>query len=874
MFAQYEPEPPGACCILDGEAHLLESGKPREIVELADGKATLPGRLYDGAVVAYWEGNDRYYPTGVLVSVEQGSVLYPITANKDSGYYAIIDGDGGKTSSGGEYNAARCYITSFGELNMYYLDEIEPFSKEGHAAVGYRGDKTGTEYPLTAAARETMAAEADENNIARFTAQYVPVDGGYIQYIGNGAQTKDGIAYVIQDGLNFDGSDAAQYIENPFVAPSGKYFLGWWEKELIYDWYAQGKWHDPGEPIQLTGNALLYAQWGRNRVVYHYTGRWGDPAVENSINEDLIRSVSSYSEDSAVFEGWCTKADGTGEWYYPRDTVSDKIPDGTVLHLYERWLDLTQEGYYYILSGPKMRTQIIPMSSEKEQIILPETEYCGWIKDGTKYEIRFVGFLDQEPGIYPPGSVMTVTSGDHITVLDPATVVEFNENHPDYQEQRVCYEIMNPYYTSSADLRLYSADEVFSKLPQDADFTGWNTKPDGTGQNYRAGSLLWSGFYKLYAMWKDFTSGGDVPSGGHSSGSSSDDRITTTVTTNPDGSRTTTQTDKATGTVTQTTRYPDGSTVTTETKKDGTATKTAKTADGVTGTTAADSRGRITGMTVSVPASFTGGTVTAPIEAPAAKDSSNAPEIAVKVGSGDTARMDIPVSEFGPGTVAVVVNPDGSEEIVRDCVIGENGVVLNVEDGMALKIVDNSKTFADVQGVHWAEDAVTFAAARELFSGTGANQFSPDINMSRGMFAEVLYHLAYEPEAGGADFIDVSPGAYYADAVAWAEGAGMISGYGNNTFGPNDGVTREQMVTILYHYAQRRGLVPSEITGSLDSFTDAGDISGYAVEAMRWAVNAGLISGVDGERLAPKAGATRAQVATVLMLFCEKVIQG
>ena len=231
------------------------------------------------------------------------------------------------------------------------------------------------------------------------------------------------------------------------------------------------------------------------------------------------------------------------------------------------------------------------------------------------------------------------------------------------------------------------------------------------------------------------------------------------------------------------------------------------------------------------------------------------------------------MTKFGPGTVAVVVHPDGTEEVVRDCVIGENGVVLNVEGNVTLKIVDNTQTFEDVEPVdHWATDAVEFVAARELFNGTGNHQFTPNGDMTRGMLVTVLYRLAYEPDAPVDEFTDVSPNAYYADAIAWADQAGVVNGYGNNAFGPNDNVTREQLVTILYRYAAKNGYLTGS-TGSLSGYADVGSVSSYAAEAMGWAVEIGLVKGVDDTHIAPLNNATRAQVATILMRFCEGVVK-
>ncbi len=361
------------------------------------------------------------------------------------------------------------------------------------------------------------------------------------------------------------------------------------------------------------------------------------------------------------------------------------------------------------------------------------------------------------------------------------------------------------------------------------------------------------------------------------------DGSTTTTTTKPDGSTTETTemvdgtvTEKNTdadGVVTETTTKPDNTVTEKVTQTDGSATERTTTPDGVTGQVNTDAEGEVTSAEVVIPKEAEKqDVVTAPVEVPASKTTEDAPEISVRSESAESRKVEIPVTEFGPGTVAVVVNPDGTEEIVRDCVIGENGVVLNVEGDVTLKIVDNTETFEDVEPVdHWASDAVEFVAARELFKGTGANKFTPNGAMTRGMMVTVLYRLAYEPETVAEQFADVPSGQYYTDAVAWAQNAGVVTGYTDSEFGPNDNVKREQLVTILYRYAKKMGYATTA-SGTLAGYADASSVSGWAKDAMSWAVELGLVNGVDKTHLAPANNATRAEVATILMRFCEKVV--
>ena len=155
-------------------------------------------------------------------------------------------------------------------------------------------------------------------------------------------------------------------------------------------------------------------------------------------------------------------------------------------------------------------------------------------------------------------------------------------------------------------------------------------------------------------------------------------------------------------------------------------------------------------------------------------------------------------------------------------------------------------------------------------SGIGNGLFDPDTTLTRGQLCQILYSLENAPAGGSNVFDDVADGAWYADAVNWAASQGIVYGYGDGSFGPEDNINREQMVAILYHYAQLKGLDISigEDTNIL-SYTDALDMSGYAIPAMKWACGAGIISGVSSSSIAPQGSATRAQAAIMLMRFCE-----
>lgn len=294
----------------------------------------------------------------------------------------------------------------------------------------------------------------------------------------------------------------------------------------------------------------------------------------------------------------------------------------------------------------------------------------------------------------------------------------------------------------------------------------------------------------------------------------------TETVTNADGSTTKTET-KPDGTTVETTTKPDGSTTVAETKPDGSVSTVEKRADGTEIKTAQPVSGEIT-ASVSVPKS---------------------------VGS---TRVDIPVSKPSGSMVAVIVHPDGTEEIVRGSVVTETGIALRAEGNVRLKVIDNAKSFNDMAN-HWAKDAVEFASSRELFNGVGNDAFGPNRSMTRGMVSTVLARLAGADTAGGET--------WYAKGTAWAVENGISDGTN-----PEQPVTREQLAAMLYCYAGSPA-----VSGEL-SFDDTTVISIWAYDAVRWCVDNGILNGVGGNRMAPQDLARRGQVAAMLMRFLQATV--
>lgn len=179
--------------------------------------------------------------------------------------------------------------------------------------------------------------------------------------------------------------------------------------------------------------------------------------------------------------------------------------------------------------------------------------------------------------------------------------------------------------------------------------------------------------------------------------------------------------------------------------------------------------------------------------------------------------------------------------------------------------------FQDVRPGDWCYDAVRWAFEAGLMNGTSATAFTPNTPTTRGQIVAILYRLEGSPAMGANRFSDVAPGAYYAAAVSWASANGIVNGYSDGTFRPNNLITREQLAAFLYRYASQKGRDVSD-RAELGVFTDAGQIASYAVEPLRWAVAAGMVNGVAADALSPGGNASRAQVAVILSRFAQNTL--
>lgn len=245
-------------------------------------------------------------------------------------------------------------------------------------------------------------------------------------------------------------------------------------------------------------------------------------------------------------------------------------------------------------------------------------------------------------------------------------------------------------------------------------------------------------------------------------------------------------------------------------------------------------------------------------------------------------------------TGAVVDVTDGTEvasgaALVQNhrYIVGENtDAAVTVRSGEAALGVQGSYTltpgkekhtpFYDVRQGDWYYEPVAYVYERGLFSGMSAHQFSPGLTMNRAMLMSVLHRLAGAPEVtGGPSFTDVPDDRWYAKAVRWGAAQGITSGAGAGTFNPGGNITREQAVVMMYNYAAKYMGTQLGAGADLSRFPDRDKVSEWARTAMSWAVENGIINGVrngDALTLEPRRSATRAEMATMLRSFCEKIL--
>ncbi|MDO5800994.1 MAG: S-layer homology domain-containing protein [Coriobacteriia bacterium] len=306
----------------------------------------------------------------------------------------------------------------------------------------------------------------------------------------------------------------------------------------------------------------------------------------------------------------------------------------------------------------------------------------------------------------------------------------------------------------------------------------------------------------------------------------------TTTTTNPDGTTTTTVTDKKTGESTSTTEGANGTTVVEKTDASGNTT---------------------TKVTVPEGAATNAG---APVEIPAAVEVTKGKEVSISAPAGTI--VAIPAAADA-GNVAVIVHADGTETVIPMSLVEGGKAIVKLDGDETIKIVDNAKDFSDVPAEHWAADDIDFASSHEIFKGIGnGDTYEPETALTRNMMMTVL------ARTDGADTSDSDP--WYAKGQQWA----VDNGVSNGLWG-EDSITREQLVTMLFNYANKSGMDTSA-RADVSGMENADAVSDWALEAVQWAVAEGILKGVDNTDLAPQGLATRAQAAAFMQRYVKTAL--
>ena len=255
---------------------------------------------------------------------------------------------------------------------------------------------------------------------------------------------------------------------------------------------------------------------------------------------------------------------------------------------------------------------------------------------------------------------------------------------------------------------------------------------------------------------------------------------------------------------------------------------------------------------------FNGGSATVKIPY-TLKDGQTARGLVVWYVATDGTRSQVPASYDGKNVVFTV--PHFSNYVIAYDT--EKAAACPKDDTCPISAFDDADPTARYH------DGVHYVLENGMMNGVGDRKFDPDGAATRAMIVTILYRLEGEPVIrSGIPFSDVTESDWYAKAVSWAESKGIVNGYGDGTFRPNDPVTREQLAAILYRYAQYKGEGFTGLWSFRLDFPDAGDVSDWANEAVSWMVMQGVVNGMDG-RLNPQGNATRVQIAAMLHRFCE-----
>ncbi|MDO5043102.1 MAG: InlB B-repeat-containing protein [Slackia sp.] len=642
-----------------------------------------------------------------------------------------------------------------------------------------------------------------------------------------------------------DEGGSASLPENAF-SKTGYTFTGW-NTEVD----GSGVSFAPGATIDPEGSTVLYAQWSANgyTVKFDANGGQSDAPADMKAIYDTELKVPAFEGTAPAgkrFCGWAEtkeKADkGVVDYSAGSGALNLASDPNAEVVLYAVWADL-------LVPDPVIEKQSVVYNGSAQAFRLQDDQ-------GLQYEIAYS--RNGEP-------VEPVAAGVYDVEVSRPADGEYAQFH---------YQIAGGLVIEKAALTVRADDKtmyVGSDLPE---FTCATAGYVGGDDEQNAG------FETTFACDADGKTVGsyDIVVSGPA-------QIDNYVIAYEDGTLTVSNRPVAPSDKVEVVQRPDGSTVTTVTKPDGSKTVETENAEGTTVVVAYDAKGIVTSISAEVSKEDAeDGAAALPMDGVDAP-SMAADAVSTEVGMPESVTAEKPLEVFVPvasqdvghGVVVAAVGSDGSLTVLPKCSVREGGIVFEATGDTVFKVFDNAKAMPDVTGVEWfAGDVVDFATSRGIIDGVslpdGTREFRGDEATTRAMFVEMLHNLELSPAAaGGCPLADVPASAWYAGSAAWAVEQGVLTGIETPDGFVFDGeadVTREQVAQFLMRYAAFLGLDTSARAEL--AFPDAADVSPWAEEAMSWAVAEGLFAG-DGNtgELRPGSGATRAEVAVVLMRFID-----
>lgn len=742
------------------------------------------------------------------------------------------------------------------------------FMYRGYSFTGWNTeqDGSGTDYAANATVNTLNLGSSDSITLY---AQWAP-NAYKVTFNPNGATGN-----MAQQGFTYDAA-ATAVTQNTFTR-DGYTFLGWAANPTgSYGEYADEQTVRNLTPMQ-NGVVTLYAVWKANTVAVAFdgngakTGSMGNQMFIHNTEQPL--TANTYQREGYTFAGWNTQSSGRGVSYADGEIIKDPTPGITGnLVLYAQWQQQSRYGMSGMVTNDSTPTNPIP---DATVMLKKGNQVIGTTKTDANGRYSFTNLL---PGIY---NVVCTDDGKTVTkaetIIASPLVVDFILNNT---AKNSLLELTGEVGTTVPALVVNQLSTVADAHAQPSKVTTVKlivtakNPSESNGEQAAIRELTTSQTVDMYLDARLLCNGTNI-------GSSNNTVLEIII-----------PYDFSRKDNIQVLRYHDG------TASALTKLSSRPTNDYVDGTwfdnvstgqifvyaskfstyafsyTAVNSGG--SGSSGGGSAGGSGGVSSYPITI----DKS-------KVVHG-TLTADKTESVVG-GKITITAKPDGGYELHHLIITDANGKAILYKDngnGTYTFVMPNGKVnvsaeftqviskenfpFVDVPENHWAYADIAWAYEKGIFNGTGdGTTFSPGLSTTRGMIVTLLWRLEGKPAvSGGHSFKDVKDSSYYKQAIMWAEGKKIVKGYGNELFGPDDTITREQMAAILNRYASDKGYDVSK-KKALDNFTDGSKTSAYAVEPMEWAVANGLLSGRENHILDAKACATRAEVAAILKRFEE-----